>query len=227
MLIKTILNVDIDPIIEQVNKLGHFGRSICLNETEGNLLSGKYTIKKEFENTPLGRALILLGPDIGEARLLRLDDEDVYTAHTDPDDRYHLVIKTTPYSYLLDLELDCMHKLPVDGYFYHMDTSIMHSAINLGGGERIHLNVRVRMPEYNKPGYRLKFNGGSHDWKHTLYNTMMGYINLEVKNKTIMGFDKVSEREILLNCTEEVLDNIITSVTKNGFTVEVANDSGS
>lgn len=221
MIKRTLHAVDLKPIIEQVNKLNSFERSLPLNETTGNLLSGDYVIKQEFINTPIGDALELLGPDIGEARLLRLGHEDVYTAHTDPDDRYHLVIKTTPYSYLLDLESDTMHKLPTDGYFYFMDTSIMHSAINLGGGDRIHLNVRVRMPKFESPGYLMKFSGGSYDWKQRLYNTMMGYINTEVKAGNITGFEKVTERELLINCTPLVLSTITQNVIDNGFDIEV------
>lgn len=221
MIKRTLHTVDLQPIIEQVNSLSSFERSLQLNETNGNLLSGDYTIKKEFLNTPLGDALELLGDDIGEARLLRLGHEDVYTAHTDPDDRYHLVIKTTPYSYLLDLESDKMFKLPTDGYFYLMDTSIMHSAINLGGGERIHLNVRVRMPKFKSPGFLMKFNGGSYDWKQRLYNSMMGYINREVKKGNITGFEKVTERELLINCDPLVLSTITQNVIDAGFDIEV------
>ena len=218
MLTKTPLQFDIEPIIEQVKSLGHFNRSLLLNETEGNILSGYYTTKKEYVDTPLGEVLKQLG-DIGEARLLKLDPEDVYTAHTDPDDRYHLSIITTDYSYVADLESNTLHHLPVDGTVWYMDTSIMHSAINLGGGmERIHLNVRVRMPQINGSYYSIKFDDNNQiDWKQILYNTFMGYINLMIKEKQITGFERKSDRELHISCSPTVLNCIRDRAKSAGF----------
>jgi len=218
MLIKTSLHFDMEPIIEQVKNLGHFKRSLLLNETEGNILSGYYTTKKEYVNTPLGEVLKQLG-DIGEARLLKLDPEDVYTAHTDPDDRYHLSIITTDYSYIADLQANTLQHLPVDGYIWYMDTSIMHSAVNLGGGmERIHLNVRVRMPQIKGSYYSITFDDNNLvDWKQLLYNTIMGYINLMIKEKQITGFERISDREIHINCSPNVLQCIRDRALQGGF----------
>lgn len=222
MLKQTSIKFDIDPIISQVKNIGYFDRSIVLNETKGNLLSGYYTIKPEYIGTPLGSVLESLG-DIGEARLLKLNPEDVYTAHTDPDDRYHLSITTTPYSYVADLDRCTLHHLPVDGYIWHMDTSIMHSAINLGGGdERIHLNVRVRLPGITKPCYSIKFtDNGNYDWKQMLYNTMMSYINIAIKNKEITGLERISEKEMLINCNKDVLNVLTQKVEHGGFRLVV------
>lgn len=218
MLTKTELHFDIDPIIEQVRNIGYFKRSLVLNETDGNLLSGEYRVKSEYEGTPLGIVLSKLG-NIGEARLLKLDPEDVYTAHTDPDDRYHLSIITTPYSYVADLENCVLHHLPVDGSIWYMDTSIMHSAINLGGGdERVHLNVRVRLPSISKPCYSIRFeDANNYDWKQMLYNTMMSYINIAIKNKEITGIERVSEKEMLINCSSDVLKILTHKVESGGF----------
>lgn len=218
MLTKTELYFDIAPIIEQVKSMDYFEKSIVLNETKGNLLSGYYTVKHEYINTPLGNVLVALG-DIGEARLLKLNPEDVYTAHTDPDDRYHLSITTTPYSYVADLNKCTLHHLPIDGHIWYMDTSIMHSAINLGGGdERIHLNVRVRLPAITKPCYSIKFtDNGSYDWKQMLYNTMMSYINIAIKNKEITGLERVSEKEMLVNCNSDILKVLTDKVQHGGF----------
>jgi len=224
MIYQTNKHFDIEPIIAQVKALNMEGRSLALNYTEGNLLSGHYLIKPEFVNTPLGNVLEALG-DIGEARLLRLASQDVYTAHTDPDDRFHLNIISNEHCYLLDLETRTMHTIPVDGYVYSMDTSIVHSAINLGSTERIHLNVRVRMPRYTVGGYRVSFTGGDFDWKYKLYYKLMGYLNKAVLDGTVTGFDKVTDREFLFNCDETVLD-IIKQLTE-GFTMEVTNDTSS
>jgi hypothetical protein len=218
MLTKTELYFDIAPIVEQVKSMDYFDRSIVLNETNGNLLSGHYITKPAYIDTPLGHVLTALG-DIGEARLLKLNQEDVYTAHTDPDDRYHLSIITTPYSYIADLDRCTLHHLPVDGHIWYMDTSIMHSAINLGGGdERIHLNVRVRLPAITKPCYSIKFTDeGNYDWKQMLYNTMMSYINIAIKNKYITGLERISEKEMLINCNVDVLNVLRQRVESGGF----------
>jgi hypothetical protein len=218
MLQQTLFQFDIIPIVRQVREMGNFDRSLLLNETKGNLLSGHYTVKPEYVATPLGVVLTTLG-DIGEARLLKLNPEDVYTAHTDPDDRYHMSITTTPYSYLADLDKCTLHHLPVDGSIWYMDTSIMHSAINLGGGdERIHLNIRVRLPAISKPCYSIRFeDAGKYDWKQMLYNTMMGYINVAIKNKQVTGIERISEREMHINCNSTVLIALQKRIEAGGF----------
>ena len=177
--------------------------------------------KSEYKNTPLGDVLDKLG-DIGEARLLKLMSEEVYTAHTDPDDRYHLIIVTTPYSYMVDCENDTLYHLPANGYVYYMDTSIMHSAINLGGTERIHLNVRVRLPEIKYPCYELTFHiKDEAEWKQKLYNTMMGYINKQIKMSFITGIEKVNEQTIRLNASNLVIEDIIKAVKSIDYDVTV------
>ena len=221
MITQTELHFDLKPIIEQVNSLDMSSRSLQLNETTGNLLTGKYTIKPEFLNTPLGDVLESLG-DIGEARLLKLESEEVYTAHTDPDDRFHLIISTTPYAYIVDCENDVLFHLPANGYVYYMDTSIMHSAVNLGGTERIHLNVRVRLPEISYPCHELTFKiKDEAEWKQKLYNSMMGYINKQVKIGIVTGIEKVDERSIKLNAHVKVIDDIVQAVKSIGYDVGV------
>lgn len=223
MITQTNLHFDLNPIIEQVNNLDLTSRSLQLNETKGNLLTGKYTIKKEFEHTPLGEVLYCLG-DIGEARLLKLESEEVYTAHTDPDDRYHLIITTTPYAYMVDCENDVLYHLPANGYIYYMDTSIMHSAVNLGGADRIHLNIRIRLPEIRYPCHELTFKTKKEaEWKQKLYNSVMGYINKQIKMQFITGIEKVNETCIRINCEPNVLDEIIQNVKsiEYGVTVQV------
>lgn len=220
MLTRTELHFDIAPIIAQVNALNLSERSIVLNETTGSLLNGPYTIKQEFIGTPLGDVLATLG-EIGEARLLRLDSGQTYTAHTDPDDRLHLSIISNPYCYLVNLEDNTLHNLPVDGYIWDMDTSIMHSAINLGGRERIHLNVRAVLPKFKRPGKRLTFLGGDFDWKQELYKDLMGYVNKNIKDGLITGFEKVNDREVLISYTDRKVLNYITAIAvKKGFTVQ-------
>lgn len=211
---------NIQEIIDQVNTLDYDGKREYLNETSGNILSGKYVVKQEYINTPLGNLLESLG-DIGEARLLKLSTAESYTAHTDPDDRIHLAIKTTPHSYLIDLEHLQMYHLPVDGQLWMMDTGIEHVASNFDSGERIHLNIRVRLPALSYPCYKIVVSGGSFDWKQKLYSDVMGYINKGIKDNSITGIEKINERELLLNCPEFVIDYLKENVESKGFTFEV------
>lgn len=222
MLIKTEHNFSIQPIIDQVLSLPEFNR-LALNETSGNLLTGKYTIKKEFLNTPLGEVLEVLG-DIGEARLLKLKNEEVYTAHCDPDDRWHLTITTTPYAFLVDINNKSLHHLPADGALWFMDTGVVHSAINLGSGERIHLNIRKRLPEYKGNGWRMKFTG-NHDWKQKLYIHVLGYINRAIKIGHITGIEKVEENEMLINVIDERLLGVIEQLSQSaGLDILISRD---
>jgi len=198
-------------------------KRLVLNKSDGGLFTGKYTTLPRFQNTAIGAVLEELG-EIGEARLLKLDSGDSYTAHTDPDDRYHLVIETNPYSYIMDIEQEKMIHLPVNGTVWHMDTSKKHLAGNFGGTPRIHLNVRVKLPNYKGNGIRLKIEGGEIDWKQVLYMDTMSYINKAVKNKSITGIERVSERELLLNTDYEVIADIKDIVEKNNFTIKIERD---
>lgn len=219
MLTKMHIQVDIEPIVDQVSRLD-FEKSLTVNYTEGKLLNGPYKTKQEFQGTPLGDALDKIG-NIGEARLLKLESSESYTAHADPDDRIHLAITTNPYCYLMDLDNEKMYHLPVDGEFWSMNTGVMHVACNFGGRPRIHLNVRAGLPEYKYPGYLLSVDGGDYDWKQESYTTLMSFFNKAIKNKTITGFEKVSEREVLINCNPVILSPYIKELHQKGFNVSL------
>jgi len=211
---------DLTPIIQQVESLD-FGKSLLLNETQGKLLNDPYFVKPEFQGTPLGNLLLRLG-NIGEARLLRLKSSETYTAHCDPDDRLHLAIITNPYAYLIDLDSNQTIHLPADGQMYTMDTGVTHVAANFGGRDRIHLNIRVLLPKFHAPGYSLKIEGGDFDWKQEAYITVMSFFNKAVKFRQITGFEKVDEREVLLNCDPSILTPYIERLESKGFKVVLA-----
>src|SRR5210317_1006055 len=185
----------LDEIQYQASLLTWDTKRIILNRSDSGLFTGKYTTLPQFQNTALGTLLEELG-EIGEARLLLLDSGDSYTAHTDPDDRYHLVIETNPYSYIMDIEQEKLIHLPADGTVWHMDTSKKHLAGNFGGTPRIHLNVRAKLPNYIGNGIHLKIEGGDVDWKQVLYMDTMSYINKAVKDKKITGIERINEREL-------------------------------
>ena len=213
----------LDEIQYQVSQLAWTNKRIVLNESDGGLFTGKYTTIPKFQNTALGTILEELG-EIGEARLLLLESGDSYTAHTDPDDRFHLVIETNPYSYIMDIEQERMIHLPANGIVWHMDTSKKHLAGNYGGTPRIHLNIRAKLPNYTGNGVHLKISGGEVDWKQVLYMDTMSYINKAVKDKKITGIEKINDRELLLNTSYEVIADLKSIVEKNKFNIEVKRD---
>jgi hypothetical protein len=219
MLSKIDYKVDIGPIVDQVTQL-EFKKKLDLNYTEGKLLNGPYKIKEEFVGTPLGNVLNSI-ENIGQARLLSLDSAESYTAHADPDDRIHLAITTNPHCYLIDLDNNKMFHLPVDGQLWHMDTGTTHVAANFGARSRIHLNIRVLLPFFKSPGFKFTVNGGDYDWKQESYMTLMSFFNKSIKNKIIFGFEKISEREVLINCDYEILDPYIQKLKEKGFSVSI------
>ena len=219
MLERLDIKFPIDPIIEQVQSLS-FDKRLHLNETIGPLFSGPYHVKAEFQNTPLGNVLESLGT-IGEARLLKLGSAESYTAHSDPDDRLHLAIITNPYCYLQDLTSQTMYHVPVDGHIWRMDTGQIHVATNFGGRDRVHLNIRVPLPAFQYPGVLISMDGGSYDWKQELHISFMSYLNRAIKTGLVTGIEKVSERELLLNASQEVIDTITAAVIAKGFSITV------
>jgi hypothetical protein len=219
MLQKLDISFSINPIIEQVSQM-HFTKRLALNSTTGTLFAGPYQTLPEFVGTPLGDVLESLG-SVGEARLLKLESGEAYTAHSDPDDRIHLAIITHPHAYLQDLDNERMHHVPADGTAWLMDSGKTHVACNFGGKARIHLNIRVPLPAFTSPGYKFTFKGGDFDWKQELHISFMQYLNRAIKQGTVTGIEKVSDRELLLNATPEVVDYIKQSVTAKGFTVEI------
>jgi len=219
MIEKMGIKIDIDPVVRQVNALD-FDKSLAINHTDGNILNGPYKTKAEFIGTPLGNVLELLD-NPGEARLLKLDCGESYTAHSDPDDRIHLAITTNKHSFLIDFDSEKMYHMPADGELWLMDTSKTHIAGNFGARPRIHLNVRIALPKFILPGYLLKVEGGDYDWKQEIYITLMSFFNRAIKNKIITGFEKVSEREVLINCDTTVLAPYIKELEDKGFNVSL------
>jgi hypothetical protein len=113
---------------------------IVLNNPTGDFFYDPWQIKAEYKDTVFDTLLSVL-PDIGQARLIKLVSGDTYHAHADIDDRYHMSLQGN-YSYLIDLDNNIMHYVPVDGYWYIMDAGILHVASNFGEIYRYQLVVR-------------------------------------------------------------------------------------
>lgn len=78
------------------------------------------------------------GGAIGRMRLMLLPPKACYSLHQDPTIRYHLVLKTNPQALLIFPKNGLVH-LPADGKLYQVDTRQLHTAMNGGDEDRIHL----------------------------------------------------------------------------------------
>jgi len=214
----------IEAIVDQVIGLGYFGKRLDLNKPTGEFFNDPWTTKDEFNNTPLGNVLANLG-NIGQARLLCLESGETYTAHCDPDDRIHLAIITNPFSYIVNIDDETLYHLPADGQLWHMNTGIVHIAVNWGSQTRVHLNVRVLLPKYDptKSSLRIKVCDGDYDWKQVAYMPIMQIVNKHVKNGSITGFKGISDKEIMINTEHPELFNSAFEKIKNaGVILDVA-----
>lgn len=213
----------IDPIVEQVKALPYFEKYIQLNEAdEGRLFNGPYRTKPEFIGTPLGNILETLG-NVGEARLLKLKPEASYMAHSDPDDRLHMSIITNEYCRIIDLEANQMYYLPVDGTVWLMDTGPIHVASNFGAHERIHLNIRVLLPDVKDGWVRFTVEGGDYDWRHIIQISITRWMNRALKEGKMTGIRKLSDREMLVNPRDqEAMDELIRVGEQAGFTIKTS-----
>lgn len=213
----------LQPIKKQVDKLS-FDKQLTLNETTGGLFNGPYTVKQEFKSTPLGDLLESLG-EIGEARLLKLGPGDSYMAHSDPDDRLHLNITGGKFSYILNLEEDKMYTIPDDGHLWYMDTGPIHVACNFGSRDRIHLNIRVLLPDVSEKYTRVKMIGGDFDWRHQISVTVSRWLNRAIKQGDITGFRKINDKEILISYKDSgVLEELKQIIYNAGFDCETSTD---
>jgi len=210
----------IEPIIKQVSELPYFEKFVQLNETdEGRLFNGPYRIKPEFVGTPLGNVLGALGA-IGEARLLKLKPEASYMAHSDPDDRLHMSIITNEYCRIIDLEENQMYHLPVDGSVWLMNTGNIHVASNFGAHERIHLNIRVLLPDVKDNWVKFTVEGGDYDWRHIIQISITRWMNRAIKEGKMLGIRKLTDREMLVTPRDAAcLEELVRVGEQAGFTV--------
>jgi hypothetical protein len=126
-------------------------RSVKVSEefdfTEWNLDQNSY-IRQQIETLERNHNLTC-----GRVRIMRLLPHVGLSVHRDDEVRYHLVLKTNPKAYIAHNVVDnnpersvlpttsvCYH-IPMDGYWYMVDTRQIHWVYNGGEEERIHLVV--------------------------------------------------------------------------------------
>lgn len=140
MLVKTLHTVDTDLIKSAILDTFNNGKN-SLTEPTGDFFYDSWKIKEQYIDTPWQKILNSLNEPWGEARIIVLESPSCYTQHADIDDRYHLNIAGDE-GYLIDLEMQKMHKLNQDGIWYEMNAGKLHTAISVGEHTRVQLVVR-------------------------------------------------------------------------------------
>lgn len=212
MLKKTDLQVDIQPL---QNILGTItwdekGRC-CLNKATGNWLYDPYILYDKWKGTPFEQVLNSIPYNIGEARLMKLDPQDCYRAHSDADDRLHINILSNEYSYLIDLDDNTMFNLKEDGYLYYMDGSKMHTAVNFGPTPRIQLVIRVLLNRCQRPDHvrtNFTFVDAPYNLRYLIDRRISPFINKYAKTGEIGFFDLVSPNSLYFEITPKALSHI-------------------
>lgn len=133
MLTRTEYKIDVSPseIEEELYKLPRDDFRFTLNRPSGNFLYDPWIIKDGYRNSIWARLLSILPSDIGEARVIILDNGQCYQSHGDIDNRYHLNL-TGSHSYAINLETNTIFEMINDGYWYNFDAGLRHSAANFG-----------------------------------------------------------------------------------------------
>ncbi len=77
---------------------------------------------------------------VARMRLMRMPPKKCLSIHEDTGPRYHIALKTNPFSYLFFPESKISFQIPADGFLYEMDATQLHTAFNADLSEdRIHL----------------------------------------------------------------------------------------
>lgn len=189
MLTPTEFTVPLDLIEQAASRIVDVDFKLTINQPTGDFFYDPWIIKEEFKNTIWEELLLALPFEIGEARLIKLEPHENYTAHADMDDRYHLNIKSN-LSYLIDLTNNEMFLLKPDGIWYNMNAGLIHSAANFGNTDRIQLVVRqlllknklkdpvtISIISKQPSGYRFLFD-----------NVVSPWLNLANKNSLVSDF---------------------------------------
>lgn len=143
MLNKTSYTVSSNTLLTAQELLPNVDFKITINKPTGNFFYDAWVLNDEFIGTVWEEIYNSLpASNKGEARIIKLDATQSYTCHADIDDRYHLNIKGSTKSYIVDLENDTMYKTYTDYIWYDMDAGRLHSAVNFNNQPRYQLVVR-------------------------------------------------------------------------------------
>ena len=154
---RTEITVDIQNVLEEYNKHkdewpwannkvalnNHTGQEYDVTDTRYKLVYTEYKyINRIFKNTLWEQMIDQLPIKKGRARLQIMKPTSVLDLHRDFEQRYHLAIITDPACLFLDAEENKTYHIPADGFWYKVDTTKLHSALNASNNcDRLHLVV--------------------------------------------------------------------------------------
>jgi len=212
MLKKTEYKFDLEPLKKLLESVKWDDRNRCnLNQATGHWLYDPYVICEEWKDTAFDSLLHSIPYPIGEARLMKLDSQKCYRAHSDADDRLHINITTNEYSYLINLEENIMHNLYDDGFLYYMDGSKMHTAVNFGPTPRIQLVIRLRLDRNENKNYDkvdLKFIDPPYNLRYLIDRKISPLINQYCKSGEIGFFDLVDSDTLYFEISADAIERI-------------------
>jgi hypothetical protein len=109
----------------------------------GETEAGFTEITEPFRGTAVEALLHSLPCRYGRVRLMRMAPKSCLTFHSDESTRLHLAITTNPACYMIERDGDhgYFYHIPADGFVYHADTRLFHSAMNCSTESRIHLVI--------------------------------------------------------------------------------------
>jgi len=128
-------------IQEALYAIFHEGFDFTLNEQTGNFFYDPWILKEKYKGTVWQTIMDTLPGVVGEAKVRRLNAGESYIGHSDIDDRFHLNISGEK-CYIINIETETMYPTVADGYWYSMDASPKHTAVNFGNRVRFQLVVR-------------------------------------------------------------------------------------
>jgi len=196
---------------------------LTINQPTGKFFYDPWVIKDEFKNTIWESILETLPTDIGEARIICLKPGRCYQSHADIDDRYHLNISGDSYSYLVNLETDTMYKIIKDNFWYTIDTSPKHSAINFGKEDRVQLVVRHLLKDCKFKNFvdiKISIDKLNDDDSRFLMDEQLSpWLNKKSKSKQLTNFD-FTAKSISFRLDAELLDEI-KSIVPSTFNLEI------
>lgn len=220
MLTKTPYTVSKELLQLAISNLPEFDRRINLNAPTGDFFYDKWKVLPEFENTIWERILSTLPFNIGEARLMKLSPEQCYRSHADLDDRFHLSLIESR-SYLVDLDNNVLHRLHADGYWYDMDASRRHSAVNFGSVARIQLVIRKLLTNSNLTDpvpVNIVLSSNTHDFRFVFDDVFSPLISKINKDGKMNNFKVISNSHVSFN-TEKELKDMFKSICPSEFKI--------
>ena len=161
IIIETELKFDVDKILDVYNSVKSYenqdhqigitstgnndmtsgtGRieSLKFNEEDFNILNSVFadTYIEEVHNILVKQYNVIRG------RFMKLSGKKCYTYHVDPTWRLHIPLIANPSSiFIID---DKVYRLPEKGKVYLVNTTLVHSAINMSEHDRLHIVYGIK-----------------------------------------------------------------------------------